>query len=254
MKSKYNEIFKLKKMLEDTDIPFEWEESFGYSKHDIERLKEVAPDLIEHYHIMYPCKGKGQTIISVIQGFGAYGSEQDRLEIMGGFDPEESGGSSVLGGLTAEDVYSRIIYNYSNKERFIMKKTIKVVDEETLELKEIEVEEDVTETVIDDIVKDFQNALNCEPDEFYKKYREMKKAEADFNAIYEPFKENLIKLHEKRPDLPKSVVVGGTKLTYVSPSTRTSIDGKKLKEEEPELARKFTKISQVKATIRLEEV
>ena len=52
--------------------------------------------------------------------------------------------------------------------------------------------------------------------------------------------------------MPKSIVVGGAKLTYVSPSTRTTVDTKKLKEEEPELAKKYSKTSLVSATIRLE--
>ena len=135
-----------------------------------------------------------------------------------------------------------------------MRKTMTVVDEDTLELREVLVEEDVTEEVAEDTIKEFQSALNCEPEDFYQKYRDYKDAEAKFKEVYEPFKENLIKLHEKDPSLPKSVVVGGTKLTYISPSVRTSIDSKKLKEEEPEIAKKFTKTSKVSATIRLEEV
>lgn len=99
-----------------------------------------------------------------------------------------------------------------------------------------------------------QSVLNCEPDEFYKKYKKYKKAEEEFNAIYEPFKEGLIKLHEENEDLPKTVIVGGAKLTYVSPTTRNSIDSKKLKEEEPELVKKYTKISQVKASVRIDNV
>ena len=208
--TKYKEIFKLKKMLEDAHIPFSWTEHWGY--------------------------------------------EGEKWEVMGGYTEEETGGDTVMGSVTAEDVFNRIRKHYFRKGKFIMKKTIKVIDEDTLEIKELVVEEDVTEEVAEDIVKEFQSALNCEPEEFYQKYREMKKAEADFNAVYEPFKENLIKLHEKDPSLPKSVVVGGTKLTYVSPSQRTTIDSKKLKEEEPEIAKKFSKTSNVKATIRIEEV
>ena len=47
---------------------------------------------------------------------------------------------------------------------------------------------------------------------------------------------------------------GKVKLTHVSPSTRSTIDNKKLKEEEPELAKKFTKVTNVSASIRLEEI
>ena len=74
------------------------------------------------------------------------------------------------------------------------------------------------------------------------------------DKVYEPFKANIIGLHKTHTDLPKTIIVGGVKLTYVSPSVRNTIDSKRLKEEEPELAKKFTKTSNVSATIRLEEV
>lgn len=98
-----------------------------------------------------------------------------------------------------------------------------------------------------------QSVLNCEPDEFYKKYKKLKKAEEEFNKLYEPFKKGLIQLHEEHSDLPHTVIVGGAKLTYVSPSIRTSIDSKKLKEEEPDIAKKFTKTTNVNASVRIEE-
>lgn len=99
-----------------------------------------------------------------------------------------------------------------------------------------------------------EQALGCEPEEFYKKYKAYKKAEAAFNKIYEPFKENLIKLHDEKPDLDKNVIVGGIKVTYVAPTARTILDTKKLKEEEPELVKQFMKVSKVKASVRLEEL
>ena len=99
-----------------------------------------------------------------------------------------------------------------------------------------------------------KSMLNCDPEEFYKKYKKYKKAEAEFKELYEPFKENLLQLHELQQDLPGVVVVGGLKLVYVSPSVRTSIDSKKLKEEEPEIAKKYSKTTNVSATFRLEEV
>lgn len=96
--------------------------------------------------------------------------------------------------------------------------------------------------------------LNCDPEEFYKKYKKYKKAEAEFKAIYEPFKENIVKLYNEKPELTNNIMVGGLKLVYVSPSVRSTIDSKKLKEEEPEIAKRFTKTTNVSATIRLEEV
>ena len=93
--------------------------------------------------------------------------------------------------------------------------------------------------------------LNCSPEEFAERYREYKKAEEEFKKVYEPLKEGLLRLHENAPDLANVVIIGGVKMTYVSPSVRTSIDSKLLKEEEPEIAKKFTKTTEVGATIKI---
>lgn len=42
------------------------------------------------------------------------------------------------------------------------------------------------------------------------------------------------------------------KITYVEPTTRTSIDSAKLKKELPAIAEKYTKVSQVKGSVRIE--
>lgn len=135
-------------------------------------------------------------------------------------------------------------------------KVIKVIDEDTLEMREVVIkEEGETDKEIEESLSDlFSQALNCDPDVFTEKYRAYKTATEEFEKVYVPFKENIIELHKTHKDLPKTVIVGGTKLTYVSPSTRNTIDSKKLKEEEPELAKKFTKTSNVRATVRIEEV
>lgn len=136
-----------------------------------------------------------------------------------------------------------------------MKKVIRYVDEDTLEIMEKVIDdgvEELPEDEADNITALFEQALGCEPDEFTKKYDAMKKAEQEFEELYAPFKANLIELHSKHKDLPKSVIVGGTKLTYVSASTRKTIDSKKLKEEEPSIAEKYTKVTNVNPTIRLE--
>lgn len=102
----------------------------------------------------------------------------------------------------------------------------------------------------------YKSALNCDSQEFSEKYKAYKQAEKEFNDLYEPFKENLIKLYEDNTncDLPKVVLIGDIKLTYVAPTTRTSVDTKKLKEEEPDIVKKYTKTTNVKASIRLEDV
>lgn len=96
--------------------------------------------------------------------------------------------------------------------------------------------------------------LNCSSEEFFEKYAAYKQAEADFMAVYEPFKESMVELYEQIEDMPKIIVIGGVKITYVSPSVRNTIDTKKLKEEEPELAKKFTKTTNVKATMRIDGI
>ena len=112
------EIFRLKRMLEKAEIPFEFIEGFGYDK----SLKEELPDLMEHYQICYPSRRNMK--ISVIEGFGTFGREQDRLEIMGGLTPYEQfhHGDSPIGFLTAENVFKRIKKDWEeHKERLGVK-------------------------------------------------------------------------------------------------------------------------------------
>ena len=93
MKRKYNEIFKLKDMLERAKIPFKFSELMG------------------GYHIVYPADG-GECICSVIEHDGSYGKEKDLLEIQGLLTEleEETLEDDVLGYLTAEDVFQRLKY------------------------------------------------------------------------------------------------------------------------------------------------
>lgn len=134
-------------------------------------------------------------------------------------------------------------------------KTIKVIDEDTLEIKEVVVKDELTEEAADNVAKMFRQAMVCDSDEFAERYKAFKEAKARFDEVYEPFKLNLLSLYDEKPDTPKNVVVGGAvKLTYVSPNTRSSIDTKKLKEEEPAIAEKFMKTTNVSASIRLEEL
>lgn len=128
----------------------------------------------------------------------------------------------------------------------------KVVNEDTLEIEEIVVEEESSNNETGNYYADkVMEALDCRPEDFFNKYRNYLIAEAEFKKLYDPFKEKLIDLYKELPNMPNSMSIGGVKLTYVSPSTRTSIDSKKLKEEEPEIAKKFSKITSVNATIRL---
>lgn len=110
------EIFRLKRMLEKAEIPFKFIKNFGYD----ETLLREYPDILEHYQICYPQEGEGMKI-SVIEGLGTHGREQDRLEILGGFTPYERfyHGDSPIGFLRAENVFKRIKKDWEeNKERY----------------------------------------------------------------------------------------------------------------------------------------
>ena len=78
-------------MLESAKIPFDFSELHG------------------GYHIVYPSDGS-EYICSVIEHDGSYGRTKDLLEIQGLMTKEEleETQDTVLGYLTAEDVFQRI--------------------------------------------------------------------------------------------------------------------------------------------------
>lgn len=101
MENKYTEIFKLKSMLEESNIPFEF------------KIREFGADKL--YQICYPKYGDGRRC-SVIQGKGSYGGEENLLEIMGLLTEEEEEYDSVLGHLTAKNVFDRIEKDFLKKK------------------------------------------------------------------------------------------------------------------------------------------
>lgn len=104
---KYKEIFRLKKMLEDAKIPFDFFEMDP-------QARLIIPEW-EHWHINYP--SRADTVISVIEGIGTYGEQDDKLEIMGGLTREERKHDQVIGWLTAEDVFKRIKKDYLRRNK-----------------------------------------------------------------------------------------------------------------------------------------
>ena len=96
IKPEYNEIFKLKSMLEENHVPFEWIE------HN---------DLRNGYQICYPEKDE-KCVCSVIEHSFSYGNEKDLLEIQGLLTADEEKCDSVLGNLTADDVFQRILSHW----------------------------------------------------------------------------------------------------------------------------------------------
>ena len=94
----YTEILKLKTMLSNAKIPFEFDK------------------LYDGFHLCYPRENKSEDgtgrVCSVIQHFGSYGHSEDMLEIMGLLTEEESQNDSVVGWLSAEEVFERIKKHY----------------------------------------------------------------------------------------------------------------------------------------------
>ncbi len=102
----YTEILKLKKMLEEANIPFTFtDDKYGYKKRGLPYTRFDYPA----YQIRL------NENVDVIQNFGSYGSERNLLEIMGALTTEEAAEESVLGYLTAEEVFKRFKYCYENQ-------------------------------------------------------------------------------------------------------------------------------------------
>lgn len=107
------EIERLHKMLTDAGIEHEWLDrasQFRFSEADFNWGYQI---------IVY--KPNGDRLVSAIEGFGTYGyggfdhgvlgtteKDGDLIEIMGLLTPEEEEDGSVVGYLTAEEVFRRI--------------------------------------------------------------------------------------------------------------------------------------------------
>lgn len=97
----YKEIFRLKEMLEEANIPFEW---------DVDNFMGS-----EGYQIIIYFKDETTVLCNCTENIRSYGNKEDKLEIMGGLTEEESEDyCSVLGWLTAEEVFKRFKYCYEN--------------------------------------------------------------------------------------------------------------------------------------------
>lgn len=97
---RYREILRLYDMLSADGIPC------------------VLQKRLDGWHLEYPCRFTvdGERVCSVIENFGSYGHEADRLEIMGLLTADEGDEDDVCGWLTAEDVYLRIVSHYQNTQ------------------------------------------------------------------------------------------------------------------------------------------
>ena len=94
----YNEIFKLKELLEKGNSPFEFK------------------NIYDGYQIIIKNKNNFRIADAVEHNF-SYGAEEDLLEIMGGLTEEEEELNSVLGWLSSEEVFKRFKYCYENNTK-----------------------------------------------------------------------------------------------------------------------------------------
>ena len=101
------EIERLHKMLTDAGIEHEWRDrSYGPDGH------KFSMDLPWGWQIIVYMKN-GDRLVSAIEGYGSYGfgmngEQGDSIEIVGLLTPEEEQYDSVVGYLTAEEVFRRI--------------------------------------------------------------------------------------------------------------------------------------------------
>lgn len=96
LNDKYTEILKLDKMLTDAQIP-----------HTLERM-------MDGWQVVYP--DEENRVADAIEHCVSYGHEENLLEIMGLIKPEETF-DSVLGCLTAEDVFRRFSEHYKGETK-----------------------------------------------------------------------------------------------------------------------------------------
>lgn len=112
MKVEYKEIFKLKVMLDKANIPYEF-----YDRSFID-YKDYSLKYPHYQIIIYNPNDKDRgRLISVVEGWGTYGENQDLLEIMGCLTEKEVLGDSVKGYLTAQNVFRRIKKNYFKEDK-----------------------------------------------------------------------------------------------------------------------------------------
>lgn len=99
---KYREIFKLMYLLDVNKIKYEFydrsqENAYGKGNHFI------------HFQIIINKKNTSERAFSIIEGFGTYGSEDDKLEVMNNFEADSE--DHVLGYLSADEVLAIVNKN-----------------------------------------------------------------------------------------------------------------------------------------------
>lgn len=109
--SKELEILKLRDMLDEAHIPYYFNHINEYGGYKDKPAYQI---------IIYDDKVKHR-LCDVIYHVGSYGFEQNKLEIMGALTYEENEDDSVLGYLTADEVFKRFKYCYEHNTDIYVK-------------------------------------------------------------------------------------------------------------------------------------
>ena len=113
--SNYQEILKLDRMPTDASIP-----------HTLDRL-------FDGWQVCYPTREEQELVMDAIEHYGSYGKDEDKLEIMGLLTPDEEEHDSILGYLTAEDVFERIRKHHNGEWNKYVNDLVKKTSEEDTE-------------------------------------------------------------------------------------------------------------------------
>lgn len=110
---RYTEILKLKEMLEEAGIPFTFTDDFFGAK---KKIEEGSPHERGLYQKQYPAyQIRLGDLADAIEHCYSIGCLANKLEIMGGLTEEEMEYDSVLGYLTAEEVFKRFKYCWEHQ-------------------------------------------------------------------------------------------------------------------------------------------
>ena len=109
---RYTEILKLKEMLEEANIPFEFTDDFFHIEEKIAAEGPVAKVFYSHQYPAYQIR-LGD-LADAKEHCYSLGCLADKLEIMGGLTEEEME-YAPIGFLTAEEVFKRFKYCWEHQ-------------------------------------------------------------------------------------------------------------------------------------------